>query len=159
MKKKILILGMVVALVSVLVMPTAALATTTEVSGSVTEGYTFSAPTAIALGSMIPGTPATDNSAGSLEGNNALGYTVTGVDEKGTDTGYMVSGTYVLTNMLLFGPAASPTATADTVTNFLTTSDITNAAVPFYVSQTATYADAVQSGYSITITFTVTQNS
>lgn len=162
MKKKILTLGMVLVLVSVLAAPGAVLATdgSTGVTGNVIQGYTFSAPSAIDLGSMTPGTPKTDNSAGSLEGNNAAGYTVKGVDEKGTNTGHMVSGTDVLTNMLLFGPAASPTATADTETTFLTTGGITSATpVPFYVSQTATYADAVQSGYSITITFTVTQNT
>ena len=157
MKKRILTLGMVLTLVAVLVAPSAVLATTTGVTGNVIEGYTFTPPTAIELGSMTPGTPETGNSAGSLEGNDAAGYTVDGVDAKMGNTGYMVSGTDALTNMLLFGPAASPTATADTVTNFLTTGGITPATtVPFYVSQTATYADPVQSGYTITITFTVT---
>lgn len=168
MKKKILTLGAVLTLVAVLVAPGAVLATTTGVTGTVIHGYTFTAPSPIDLGDMTPGTPKTDNSAGSLEGNNAAGYTVDGVDENSevTSKGYMLivgTGTqaspqYILENKLLFGPATNPTATADTSTNFLTTSDITDAAVPFYVSQTATYADAVQSGYSITITFTVTQN-
>ena len=167
MKKKILTLGMVLTLVAVLVAPSAVLATT-DVTGNVIQGYTFTAPSAIVLGDMTPGTPKTDNSAGSLEGNNALGYTVDGVDKNNEETkGYMLivgTGTqaspqYILENKLLFGPATNPTATADTLTNFLTTSDITDAAVPFYVSQTATYADPVQSGYTITITFTVTQNT
>ena len=159
MKKKILTLGAVLALVAVLVAPNAVLATTTDVGGNVVEGYTFTAPSIIALGSMTPGTAATGNSAGSLEGNNTLGYTVTGVDAKGTNTGYMVSGTDVLANMLQMGPDAGVAYTAATVTTFLTTSAITDAAVPFYVSQTATYADPVASGYTITITFTVTQNT
>ena len=167
MKKKILTLGMVLTLVAVLVAPNAVFATdgSAAVTGDVVEGYTFTPPSAIGLGSMTPGTPATDNSSGWLEGNNAAGYTVDGVDTNSEVTkGYMlIKGTgteaspeYILENQLLFGPATNPTATADTSTNFLTTSGITDEAVPFYVSQTATYADPVQSGYTLTISFTVT---
>ena len=158
MKKKILTLGMVLALVSVLVAPGAVLATT-EVTGTVIEGYTFSAPDAIGLGDMTPGTPKTGNSAGSLEGNNPDGYTVKGIDDKGSNTGYMVSGTDALTNMLQMGPDAGVANTAATETTFLTTGGPGSDSVPFYVSQEVTYDDLVQSGYTITITFTVTQNT
>ena len=126
MKKKILTLGMVLALVSVLVMPTAALATTTDVTGDVVAGYTFTAPSAIALGSMTPGTAATGDSAGWLEGNNALGYKVDGVDTKGTDTGKMVSGANVLTDKLKMGATAAVPNDADVVTSFLGTDGITD---------------------------------
>ena len=157
MKKKILTLGAVLTLVAVLVVPGVVLATTTGVTGDVIEGYTFTAPDGIGLGDMTPGTPKTGDSAGWLEGNNDLGYTVDGVDVKTPNTGYMVSTTpYVLENKLLFGPATNPTATADTSTNFLTTGGITDETVPFYVSQLVSYADPVDTGYTITITFTVT---
>lgn len=169
MKKRILTLGMVLALVSVLVMPTAALATTTGVTGDVVEGYTFTAPSAIPLGSMTPGTPATGDSAGSLEGNSPTGYNVKGIDLNTEVTaGYMLivgNGTlaapdYILTNKLQMGATVAVPNTADTLTTFLTTGagPIAPTAVPFYVSQTATYADAVQTGYTITITFTVLPN-
>jgi len=164
MKKRILTLGVVLVLVSVLAAPGAVLATT-EVTGTVAEGYTFTAPSGIALGSMAPGATATGDSTGNLEGNNPDGYTVKGIDENDTVTaGYMlIEGTgtlaapqYMLTNKLKMGDTGAVPNDADVETTFLSTDDITDASVPFYVSQTATYADPVQSGYTITITFTVT---
>ena len=59
MKKKILTLGVVLALVGVLAAPMAALATTTDVGGNVIQGFTFTAPDPVVLGSMAPGTPKT----------------------------------------------------------------------------------------------------
>jgi len=158
MKKRILTLGVVLVLVSVLAAPGAVLATT-EVTGTVTEGYTFTAPSTVGLGSMAPGATATGDSTGNLEGNNPDGYTVKGIDEKGSDTGYMVSGTDALTNKLYMGATAAVPNTADTETTFLTTSGPGSDSVPFYVSQEVTYDDLVQSGYTITITFTVTPNT
>ena len=160
MKKRILTLGVVLVLAAVLAVPGAVFATdgSAAVTGNVVEGYTFTPPSAIALGTMTPGTPATGDSSGWLEGNNALGYKVTGVDEKGTDTGYMVSGGR-LQNKLNMGDTGAVPNNADVVTTFLTTSTITNEAVPFYVSQLVAYTDAVATGYTITITFTVTQNT
>lgn len=158
MKRRILTLGVVLVLATVLAVPNAVLATnTTDVTGDVVEGYTFTAPSPIGFGNMDPSaTPSTGNSTGWLEGNNANGYTVTGVDAKDTNTGYMVSGSNVLTNMLQMGPDASVANTAATVTTFLTTDDITDETVPFYVSQTVEFTDPIATGYSITITFTVT---
>ncbi len=154
-------------MVAVLVAPTAVLAgiPATDVTGDVIEGYTFTPPSAIGLGSMTPGTPATDNSSGWLEGNNALGYTVKGIDQNIEVTaGYMLikgdgslaAPDYILTNKLKMGDTGAVPNDADVLTTFLTTGGITDVAVPFYVSQTATYADPVQGGYTITITFTVT---
>ena len=157
MKKRILTLGMVLALVSVLVMPTAALATTTDVTGDVVEGYTFTAPTAIPLGSMTPGTPATGSSTdGSLEGNDPDGYTVTGIDVKDTKPGYMVSGANTLLNLHQISNEDATYVHADTAKTFVDTSGPTNVAVSLYVIQDVSYADPVDTGYSITITFTVT---
>ena len=169
MKKRILTLGVVVVLVSVLAVPVVVIADgSTAVTGDVEQGYTFTAPTAIGLGTMTPGTPKPGDSGGWLEGNNAPGYIVKGIDQNATVTaGYMlIEGTgtldapqYILNNKLKMGDTAAVPNDADVLTTFLTTSDVTDEAVPFYVSQTATYADPVQSGYTITITFTVTQNT
>jgi len=159
MKKKILTLGMVLALVAVLVVPGAVLATTTGVTGDVIEGYTFTPPSAIALGSMTPGTTAAGSSTdGSLEGNNSLGYTVTGVDEKGISTGYMVSEVLgsVLGSKHEISDEDASYVNADTAKTFVDTSGPTNVAVSLYVHQDVAYTDTVDTGYKITITFTVT---
>ena len=159
MKKKILTLGMVLTLVAVLVAPGAVLATT-EVTGDVVEGYTFTAPSAIELGSMTPGTPATGSSTdGSLVGNNPAGYTVTGIDEAVSDTGYMVSGANVLASKHEISDEDANYVNADTEKTFVDTSGPTDAAVSLYVSQDVAYTDTVATGYSITITFTVTPNA
>ena len=171
MKNRILTFGVVLVLVTILMAPGAVLATTTGVTGEVVEGYTFTPPPAINLLSMTPGTPATGNSAGSLEGNSPTGYNVKGIDLNTEDAtkGYMLivgdgslaAPDYILTNELKMGDTATVPNDADVLTTFLTTGagPIAPTAVPFYVSQTATYADPVQSGYTITITFTVTQNT
>jgi len=65
----------------------------------------------------------------------------------------------ILTNKLYMGPTAAVPNTADTETDFLVTTEPGSDAVPFYVSQEVTYADPVATGYTITITFTVTQNT
>ena len=96
-------------------------------------------------------------------GDNAGGYTVTGIDAKGTDTGYMVSGVSVLANMLDIGPSADPDSPltfgpADTEQTFLDTGSGGIFAIPLYVSQVVAYNDAITTGYTITITFTVIAN-
>ena len=120
-------------------------------------GYTFTAPPAIGLGGMAPGATATGSSTGSLAGDNTAGYTVTGIDAKTTNTGYMVSGSYVLANKLLLGPASDELGPADALQTFLDVSVAGTYDVPFYVSQMVAYTDAVAEGYTITITFTVTE--
>jgi len=120
-------------------------------------GYTFTAPPAIGLGGMAPGTTATGNSNGSLVGDNSDGYTVTGIDAKTTDTGYMVSGSYVLANKLSMGPSADNLGPTDVSQTFLDEYGYGPHDVPFHVSQMVAYTDAVATGYTITITFTVTE--
>lgn len=121
--------------------------------------YTFTAPSAVALGDMSPSaTPYTDNSTdGSLVGDNVNGYTVTGKDEKTENTGYMVIGENILSNKLLIGPAADTLGPADEAQTFLDTSGLTDAAIALHVSQLVDYTDVVATGYTITITFTVTE--
>jgi len=120
-------------------------------------GYTFTAPPAIGLGGIAPGATSTGNSTGSLAGDNAAGYTVTGIDAKTTNTGYMVSGSYVLANKLLLGPAADNLGPADASQTFLDVSASGTYDVPFYVSQSVAHTDAIATGYAITISFTVTE--
>jgi len=170
MKKKILTLGMVLVLLMVLVAPGAVLgANTTEVTGTVTQDYTFTAPSPVGLGSMAPSaTPyKNDSQDGSLQGNDPDGYTVTGTDQNTEVTaGYMLivgGGTqaapdYILTNKLQISNEDANYINADTVKTFLTTSDITDATVKLFVSQLVDYDDPVATGYTITITFTATPN-
>ena len=105
MKKKILALGIVVALVAALAIPMAALAQppeedTTEVSGNVTAGILLTAPSPINLGMMVLG----DNSGstsdnGSVGSNNPDGLTVTVHSNSSDGTMAGVSGN--LTNPLM----------------------------------------------------------
>lgn len=121
--------------------------------------YTLTPPPAIVLGNMAPGSTYPASSTGSLDGTSPTGYTVTGVDAKGTNTGYMVApGPYVLVNKLKMGDSAAVPNDADVVTTFLTTAAAGTDPVPFYVSQLVSYQDVVAAGYTITITFTVTKN-
>jgi hypothetical protein len=120
-------------------------------------GYTFTAPPALWLGGMTPGTTGTGNSTGSLTGDNTDGYTVTGMDAKMTNTGYMVSGGNVLANRLQIGPASNSLGPADASQTFLDVSAAGSNDVPFHVSQSIAYTDAVATNYTITITFTVTE--
>jgi hypothetical protein len=120
-------------------------------------GYTFTAPPAIWLGGMTPGTTGTGNSTGSLTGDNTGGYTITGMDAKTTNAGYMVSGGNVLANRLQIGPASSSLGPADASQTFLDVSAAGTYDVPFHVSQSIAYTDAVATDYTITITFTVTE--
>ena len=159
MKAKNLMLGLVVVLSLALALPGAVLATdTTEVTGSVTEGYTFTAPSTVTLGSMAPSaTPHKASSTdGRLDGNDPAGYTVTGIDAKETNRGYMVNGSSVLTNKLKISNSDSEYIDANSNKTFLDTSGITGADIALYVSQVVSYADPVATGYTVTITFTVT---
>ena len=120
-------------------------------------GYTFTAPDPIGLGGMAPGTTATGNSIGSLGGDNSSGYTVTGVDAKTENTGYMVGGGNTLSSKLVIGPAPGDLGPADVAQTFLDEIGYGPHDVPFYVSQLIAYTDIVATGYTITITFTVTE--
>ena len=121
-------------------------------------GYVFTAPSTIALGGLAPGTAGTGNSTdGSLVGDNGHGYTVAGVDGKTENKGYMVSGGDILSNKLLIGSDAGTLGPADEAQTFLDTSGITDEVIELHVSQMVAYTDVVATGYTITITFTVTE--
>lgn len=124
---------------------------------SANPGYTFTAPGNISFTGMIPrDSPYTGVSSGILTGDNTNGYTVTVVDTKSTNTGYMVSGANTLHNKLKIGPDAGSLADADIASTLLNTSGpATNVAVPLYISQKIDSDDAIAAGYTITITYTV----
>ena len=155
MKKKILTLGMVLTLVAVLVAPNAVLAVTTEVTGTVTEGYTFTAPSTVALGSMAPSATAykAHSTDGRLDGNNAYGYTVFARDDAAF--GYMRSGGNWLIDMLDISNEDANYEDAHPGKMLLLTDGITGADISLYVRQIVTYADPVADGYTMTISFTV----
>ncbi len=156
MKKRILTLGVVLALVVVLVMPTAALAgNTTGVTATVVTGYEFTAPSAIVLSNIAPRIlPYTGTSSdGRLIGNAVVGYSVSGTDAKTGNKGKMTVGSNALGAKLKIG-AASASNDADTVVGFYDASGIVDTAMSLYVSQLVLYSDNVTAGYTITITFT-----
>jgi len=160
MKAKNLILGLVVVLGLALALPGAVLATdTTEVTGNVVQGYNFIAPAGIGLGEMTLGQENRASSTGELSGNHPSGYTVKGEDTKeGDDRGYMVSGDDVLYNPLMLSDDGVTYTAAYWETTFLETTEPGTDAVPFYVSQYVLFDDPL-GDYSITITFTVTENT
>ena len=128
------------------------------ITGPPVPGYVFTTPSAIALGNMAPGTTATGNSTdGSLVGDNGNGYIVTGIDAKLTYKGYMVSGTDVLASKHQISNEDANYVNADTAKTFLDTLVPTNEVIALYVSQLVAYTDAMATGYTITITFTVTE--
>ncbi|NVM23605.1 MAG: hypothetical protein HWN68_17715 [Desulfobacterales bacterium] len=110
------------------------------------------------MGDMAPSASAHIDSStdGSLVGNNAAGYTLTAIDAKGTNTGYMVSGSDVLANKHEIGPSAAAVGPADVTQSFVDTTGPTDTAVELHVSQVVAYTDTVAATYTITITFTVT---
>jgi len=161
MKKRILTFGVLLILVTIFVVPGVVSAQDggTWVLGNVVEGYTFTAPSPISLGTMTPsGTPYKGSSSGgSLMGNNPSGYTVTGIDEKGGDTGYMTTsgGGDVLANRHEISDQDASYVPADTAKTFVDTSGPTDAVFSLYVSQVVAYTDTPDI-YEIEIAFTVT---
>jgi len=159
MKKRILTFGVVLVFVTVLVVPSTVLAAdTTVISGSVQAGYAFSAPSEIELYTMFLDVPNEGSSTnGYLVGNNPAGYTVTGIDAKATDTGYMTTsgGTPLGNKLEISDDEFTGYVTADVGKTWVDTSGPTSESIDLYVSQPIEYTDAPGS-YSIEITFTVT---
>ncbi len=159
MKRRILTLGVVLVFVTIPVVPSMVLAAdTTVISGSVQAGYAFSAPSEIELFTMFLDVPNEGSSTnGYLVGNNPAGYTVTGIDAKATDTGYMTTsgGTPLGNKLEISDDEFTGYVTADTGKTWVDTSGPTAVSIELYVSQLVEYTDAPGS-YSIEITFTVT---
>ena len=164
MKKRILTFGAALVLVMVLAVPGVVLgADTTLVTGSVQAGYTFVAPDTVDIGSMVPSEfPYTGGGIwhGSLVGNNPAGYTVTGIDAKGTNAGYMTTsgGTPLANKLEISNDEATGFVDADVGKTFVDTSGPTYLVIDLYVSQLVDYTDE-PSDYSIEITFTVVEKT
>lgn len=154
MKKRILTFCVLAVLVSATLVPGVVLAgDTTDILGSVEEGYTFVAPSPIDLGTMTPSaTPYKGSSTdGSLLGNDPDGYTVTGTDA--ASSGYMYGGDYLINKFEISNEDANY-VTADTYKTFVDTSGPTDTAVSLYVSQLVAYNDT-PAVYTITILFEI----
>ena len=164
MKKRILISGVVLVLVIVLAVPGVVLgADTTLVTGSVQAGYAFEAPDTIDLGSMVASEiPYTGGGVwhGYLIGNNPAGYTVTGIDAKATDAGYMTTGggTPLANKLDISDDEFTGYVTADVGKTWVDSSGPTDALIDLYVSQLVDYTDE-PGEYSIEITFTVVEKT
>ncbi len=161
MKKKIMAISMSLTLIAILAAPLGVYAAdgTTSITGNVVSSYTFMPPTAISLGSMSLGSTVTGSNSGTLTGSDPLGYTVSAIDAKGgANAGYMVNGNNsVLQNKFKIGKDTLSLADSDAARILLDVSSAPNSAsVPLYVSQQIALTDPVATGYTITITFTVT---
>ncbi len=125
---------------------------------SANPGYTFTAPGGVSLGVMAPRTaPYTGNVSGNFTGDNHDGYTITAMDAKTPDAGYMVSGSNVLHNQFQIGYSAGAVANSGVEQTLLDVTGVQNGTVvTLYFSQQFAYNDPAVSGYTITITYTVT---
>lgn len=156
MKKKILILGVILALVMALVIPASvALAKiTTEVGLVVNEAWTITveAPSDITLTPVRQGQTATgfSETAGLVETNADIwSVTAIGRDDGGHMT-FGVGGT--LTEPFQIGKVDGTYTDADPGITY-TQDDVGGTSLPFYVSQVTTTADGAYT-YSIVINFT-----
>ena len=164
MKKKILTFGVVLVLVTVMVVPGTVLgADTTLVSGTVQAYYEFQAPWAVEIGSM-GGTgatwPAHSLTPGHFFGNSPTGYTVTGADIKGTNTGYMTTseGTPLTHKLEISDEETLGFVTADVGITYIDSSGPASDSIDLYVEQLVDYTDE-PGEYSLNITFTVVEKS
>jgi len=161
MKRRILALGAVIVFITVMVVPGTVLADTTVVSGTVLGGYVFEAPWAVELGNMGPTGAiwyAHSDTPGYFFGNSPNGYTVTGADIKGTNTGYMTtSGGTPLTNKLEISDEETiGYVTADVGITYIDSSGPAADSIDLYVTQLVDYTDE-PGEYSLNITFTVVE--
>jgi hypothetical protein len=157
--KKILTLGIVLALMAALVIPATAIAApgdTTEVTGTIVEAeITVAAPSAIAFGNFVYGDnteqSATNGTVTVTPGSRNtpdVPWQVTAADA--TNGGFMKDGTTPLTNKLEISKDGSTYAVADTGVVYGGTGDDE---FEFYAKQNVVNDDSVGT-YSITITFT-----
>jgi hypothetical protein len=157
--KRILTLGIVLALMAALVIPAAVIAApgdTTEVTGTIVEAeLTVAAPSAIAFGNFVFGDntdqSATNGTVTVTPGSRNtpdVPWLVTAKDE--TNGGYMMDGATPLTNKLQISKEGTTYADADTGVIYGGTGDDE---FEFYAKQNVVNGDAVGT-YSITITFT-----
>jgi hypothetical protein len=158
--KRILTLGIVLALMAALVIPGAVIANgappTTTVTGNIVEAeLTVAAPSAIAFGNFVYGDntqqSATNGTVTVTPGSRNtpdVPWLVTAKDN--ANGGYMGSGTHNLTNPLQISKDGSAYAVAGTG---ITYTGNGNGTLPFWAKQNVVNSDPV-GNYNITITFT-----
>jgi hypothetical protein len=157
--KRILTLGIVLALMAALVIPGAVIANgtpTTQVTGTIVEAQlTVAAPSAIAFGNFFYGNntqqSATNGTVAVTPGSRNtpdVPWLVTAKDN--ANGGYMGSGTHNLTNPLQISKDGSTYAVAGTG---ITYTGNGNGTLPFWAKQNVVNSDPV-GNYNITITFT-----
>ena len=163
MTKRMLVVGVVLALVAAMIIPAAVVADTgtTDVTGNIVGAtITITAPSAINLGMLVWGDN-TGNSTGSVSITpnsrdlSASNWQVVAYDQKVSNTGYMTkTGPVALGNKLQISANNSTWNPADnaTATTWSGTTSGTHS-IPFYVKQTISAVEAA-GNYTITITFT-----
>jgi hypothetical protein len=152
-KKRILILGMVLALVAALAVPIVALAGntgTTTVSGTQASVIEVTAPTTISFGAFSIGVNSGQSATNGTVACNGTTWSVTAKDLKVSDAGLMTSGANKLAGKLqISSQESSGYAAADTGITY----ESNPTTIPFYVKQNVAASDKA-GAYTITITFT-----
>lgn len=164
MKKKILFMAVALALVAVLAVPFSVSAASTDITGSITVTLTLTAPGNITLGELALGQNVGIAAPGSVVSNRA-GWTLSVVDSKINNNGYMtVGGEDSPSAVKLAGPLAydimgqwaGSVITYQSSFEFLSGyGQVGTCSIPLKVEQNVVGSDAAGS-YKITLTYTVT---
>ena len=152
MKNRILVLGMVLALVAALAVPVVALAGstgTTTVSGTQAAAIEVTAPSAIGFGTFSIGLNSKQSTTAGTVVCNKTSWHVTAKDEKTENAGLMTFDGNKLAGKLQINSQES--GTYPTADSGITYTDTTT--LPFYVKQNVLAIDKA-GAYTITITFT-----
>ena len=150
-KKRILILGMVLAL-AVPIVALAGNTGTTTVSGTQASVIEVTAPTTISFGAFSIGVNSGQSATNGTVACNGTTWSVTAKDLKVSDAGLMTSGANKLAGKLqISSQESSGYAAADTGITY----ESNPTTLPFYVKQNVAASDKA-GAYTITITFTGT---
>ena len=151
MKNRILVLGMVLALVAALAVPVVALAGstgTTTVTGTQASIIEVTAPSAISFGTFSVGWNSKYSDTAGTVACNGTTWHVDAKDEKTPNAGLMTSGSNTLAGKLQISKVDSGYVGADAGITYTNTTTL-----PFYVKQNVLASDKA-GAYTITITFT-----
>ena len=161
MKRRILALASILALVAALAVPMAALATT-EVTGTQPATAELTAPSAIGIGSFTTGANTGNSGTPGQVVANTAGWTLSVEDNnQAADTGKMLTGATPLTSALGVGINATA-ADGGAFTAYQTGlqgstgyGTVTTFSIPLYVNQPVVASDA-PGAYSLTVKYTAT---
>jgi len=160
-KKLLISLLAAVALVAVMVAPVMAATDTTEITGDVPVILELTAPSAIAFGDMDLGlnTATSIPPDGEVKCNNPTGYTLTVEDTKTTDKGHMTVGANTLDSPLLITIGDLTDSDVTVSRTVATTAAGSEGIYPLSATQIVKATDTVATGYTITLTLTLTANN